>query len=257
MPSNSSSPYRGKLIKLLSLNVKKKIAIFFQVILRSGSVSFIEVAAREIVCYGFNFNTTGTKWISCIFKNASKLVLTKVAKRRWLSFVNSSIPNRSLVINIEDFPFSRPNKFQQCITKNVAVTRAKNFWIKFILFTEKKNFWSIQLYKEIHGNMWWLSGWKIFIEQTQSLHPSSLLEVLRPQFLIQLITIKLPKKISQKQPSRGVLRKICSKNMQHIYRRTPKPKCDFNKVAKQLYWNCTSAWVLSCKFAAYFQNTFL
>ena len=35
-------------------------------------------------------------------------------------------------------------------------------------------------------------------------------------------------------------------------------KCDFNKVAKakQLYWNRTLAWVFSCKFAAYFQNTF-
>ena len=35
-------------------------------------------------------------------------------------------------------------------------------------------------------------------------------------------------------------------------------KCDFNKVAKQLqlYWNRTSVWVFSCKFAAYFQNTF-
>ena len=33
-------------------------------------------------------------------------------------------------------------------------------------------------------------------------------------------------------------------------------KCDFNKVAKQLIKNRTSAWVLSCKFAAYFQNTF-
>ena len=27
-------------------------------------------------------------------------------------------------------------------------------------------------------------------------------------------------------------------------------------VALQLYWNHTSAWVFSCKFAAYFQNTF-
>ena len=34
------------------------------------------------------------------------------------------------------------------------------------------------------------------------------------------------------------------------------PKCNFNKVALQLYWNCTSAWVFSCKFAAYFPNTF-
>ena len=34
----------------------------------------------------------------------------------------------------------------------------------------------------------------------------------------------------QKQPSRGILRKRCSENMQQNYRRTPKPKCDFNKV---------------------------
>ena len=60
----------------------------------------------------------------------------------------------------------------------------------------------------------------------------------------------------QKQPSRGVLRKRCSENMRQIYRRTPMPKCDFKKVAKQLYWNHTSAWVFSCKFAAYIQNTF-
>ena len=35
----------------------------------------------------------------------------------------------------------------------------------------------------------------------------------------------------QKQPPRGVLKKRCPGNMQQIYRRTPMPKCDFNKVA--------------------------
>ena len=34
------------------------------------------------------------------------------------------------------------------------------------------------------------------------------------------------------------------------------PKSDFNKVTKQLYWNHSLAWVLSCKFAAYSQQTF-
>ena len=34
----------------------------------------------------------------------------------------------------------------------------------------------------------------------------------------------------QKQPPRGVPRKRCSENIQQIYRRTPMPKCDFNKV---------------------------
>ena len=60
----------------------------------------------------------------------------------------------------------------------------------------------------------------------------------------------------QKQPCRGVLRKRCFENMQEIYRRTPMPECDFSKVALQLYWNCTSVWVFSSKFAAYFQNIF-
>ena len=60
----------------------------------------------------------------------------------------------------------------------------------------------------------------------------------------------------QKQPPRVVRKKRSSENMQQIYRRTPMLKCDFNKVAKQLYWNHTSTWVFSCKLAAYFQNTF-
>ena len=60
----------------------------------------------------------------------------------------------------------------------------------------------------------------------------------------------------QKQLFKGFLSKRCSENMKQIYRRTFMPKCDFNKVASQLYWNHVSAWAVSCKFAAYFQNTF-
>ena len=44
--------------------------------------------------------------------------------------------------------------------------------------------------------------------------------------------------------------------MQQFHKKTPMQKYDFNKVAKQLYWNCISAWLLSCKFAAFFQNIF-
>ena len=57
-----------------------------------------------------------------------------------------------------------------------------------------------------------------------------------------LICIRTLNKL-QNRPSRGVLRKKCSKNMQQIYKRTLMPKCG--------YWNCFSAWVFSCKFAAY------
>ena len=39
----------------------------------------------------------------------------------------------------------------------------------------------------------------------------------------------------QTQQPRGVLRKRCSENMQQIYRRTPRPKSDFNKVTLKLY----------------------
>ena len=58
----------------------------------------------------------------------------------------------------------------------------------------------------------------------------------------------------QKQPSIGVLIKRYFENMQHIYRRIPMPKCDFNKVAKQFYSNHNSAWAFSCKFAAIFRS---
>ena len=34
-------------------------------------------------------------------------------------------------------------------------------------------------------------------------------------------------------------------------------KCNFSKVASQLYLNHTWEWVFSCKFAAYFQNRFI
>ena len=62
----------------------------------------------------------------------------------------------------------------------------------------------------------------------------------------------------QKQPSRGALKKRCSENMQQMYRRTPMPKCDFNKVAKQLYWNRTSTWVCSpLNFLLIFRTLFL
>ena len=57
----------------------------------------------------------------------------------------------------------------------------------------------------------------------------------------------------QKPPSKGVL----GKGVLKIYcKRTPITKCDFNKVAKRLYENHTSAWVFSCQFAAYVQNIF-
>ena len=49
----------------------------------------------------------------------------------------------------------------------------------------------------------------------------------------------------QKLPFRGVPRKRCFKNIQQVYRGTPMRRR-----------NHTSVGVFSCKFAAYFQNSF-
>ena len=75
-------------------------------------------------------------------------------------------------------------------------------------------------------------------------------------FFVFCACAKASKINQQKQLFRDALRKRCSENMQQGYMRTPMQKFDFNKVAKQLYWNHTSAWVFSCKFAVYFENTF-
>ena len=63
-------------------------------------------------------------------------------------------------------------------------------------------------------------------------------------------------KVYRSSPPQVFLEKVVLKNGQQIYKKTHMPKCDFNNFALQLYWNYTSAWVFSCKFAAYFQNTF-
>ena len=53
-----------------------------------------------------------------------------------------------------------------------------------------------------------------------------------------------------------VLIKRSSENMQQIYIRAFVQKYDFNKVSLQLYLSHTSPCMFSCRFTAYFQNTF-
>ena len=89
-------------------------------------------------------------------------------------------------------------------------------------------------------------------------HLIHLVDIHRPYWIYfqvcNILKIQHNKNLLQKQPFIGVLIKRCSKNMQHIYRKTPMPKRDFNKVT--LLWNHTLAWVFSSKFAAYFQSIF-
>ena len=62
-------------------------------------------------------------------------------------------------------------------------------------------------------------------------------------------------KYRSRRPERCSLEKVFRKYAANWQENTM-PKYDFNKVAKQLYWNHTSAWVFSFKVAAYFQNNF-
>ena len=93
----------------------------------------------------------------------------------------------------------------------------------------------------------WRSPFIIWKPKSRSLN-GKLIDSLVSLWLTHLI---------YKHPYRDVLIKRCFEDMPKIYRRTPIPKCNINKVALQLYWNRTSAWVFSCKFATYFQTPFL
>ena len=60
------------------------------------------------------------------------------------------------------------------------------------------------------------------------------------QKTIKITESQVPILNSEAASQRSSWEKV-SEHMQQIYRRAPMPKCDLNKVAKQLYWNHTSA----------------
>ena len=74
----------------------------------------------------------------------------------------------------------------------------------------------------------------LIIRKFLLLHTGIRLLPARNQFSKDLIQKTI---LFQKQPTRPVLREMYSENMQQIYRRTPMSNCNFNKVAKHLYWN--------------------
>ena len=72
-----------------------------------------------------------------------------------------------------------------------------------------------------------------------------------------IIKLQISCILSRIRPLWGVPRKRCSEKMQQIYRKTPMPKCDFNKVAKQIYWNRTLAWCSPVNLLHIFRTPFL
>ena len=138
--------------------------------------------------------------------------------------------------------------------ENIVFWKSKkleSFWLISLVVRSDtfENFNCFTWKSETHVNWNKKTGWALTPIETQFVYVITGNKKLRnsKNMLIQQIH-----RSNQKQPSIGVLSKRCFENMRQIYRRTPMPKCDFNEVALQLYWNHTSAWVFYCKFAAYF-----
>ena len=88
------------------------------------------------------------------------------------------------------------------------------------------------------------------LQMTSSLLGSLLLDT----FLMDNVSLSPNRSSPAEVFLQKVVLKICSKFIaEHPCRSVISIDYVF---AKQLYWNHTSTWVLSCKFAAYFQNTF-
>ena len=128
------------------------------------------------------------------------------------------------------------------ITNTLQLSNLLWQWQKIIFINIKANYYGKEVLTLIQKIQYFANIW-------HSLSP--LMTLLTPLTIWHYLC-----NIIQKQPSKGILRKRCSENMQQIYRRTLMPKCDFNKAAKNFYWNHTLAWVFFFKFHAYFQDNF-
>ena len=92
-------------------------------------------------------------------------------------------------------------------------------------------------------------NWNVTINKTmlQSLKSNSLLNISTKETKIRNV---------QKQPFKAVLTKVVLKICAKFTGERPCRSTISIKLKKQLYWNYTSTWLFSFKFAAYFQNTF-
>ena len=126
----------------------------------------------------------------------------------------------------------------------------ENSLIKLLLSDKLITLVSTEIKKIDKIFIWWYT-YTLFQEQGpfENIFPSKFINLSTPFSFTGCY-------ISETALQRCFLEKVLWKYAA-IHMGTTMPKCDFNKVTVQLYWNHTSAWVLSCKFAAYFQNTLL
>ena len=87
-------------------------------------------------------------------------------------------------------------------------------------------------FNEEKGMPWdWVTQSKVF-DRSVSKAPKASSRSSRPEVFCWKGVLKISSKFTGEHPRRSAIS------------------------IKQLYWNRTSAWMFSCKFAAYFQNTF-
>ena len=135
--------------------------------------------------------------------------------------------------------FRLMSKKQHCISRKLIIAKSRDS-----CSTDMSPF---QCRQHLLNSLWLIKlvrllvSWDILtcwtINQTVILFSSQ----IQFRFLKKLLDYGNFINLTQKQPYRGVFRKRCFENMKQIYWRTLMPKCDFSKVAKQLYWNHTSA----------------
>ena len=170
----------------------------------------------------------------------------------------TEIVNGFQLITIQDWQSSELINTWASVPSIIFFACIMFLWI----FALARHLWLFHFWFKLHflpSNLHLYSPDTPFVNDFDSFIPVNILKILKFKCSILFRTHTLldrPLRVLQlqKQPTRGALKKRFSENMQQIYRTTPMSKCDFNKVALQLYWNRTLAWVFSCKFAAYFQN---
>ena len=107
-------------------------------------------------------------------------------------------------------------------------------WCHFELILSKYIFWlkTICIFVLLES----FSGlFIVFVYILFNFPPTNIPEIVIENVVTNAAILSFTTSVLKKQPSKGVFIKRCFENMEQIYRRTPMPKGDFNKFAKQLY----------------------
>ena len=155
------------------------------------------------------------------------------------------------LINVRNSPaMTFRSSHQRCSMKKGVLRPATFLWILWTTASLDDLFWILKpvvlyslqsrplfILKRFQKCHWilfaillWQVAWPLKSFELESDYWTNLF--FSSKWVISFIWFQRSIEKRQKQPSRGVLKKRCTENIRQIYRRTPVPKCDFNKVAK-------------------------